>query len=457
MSLTGYLKSAVERLPRGIGQPLAYVPFGLRLGIEYPKSRSQIRRSERCDLRQLDQERFATLRSLLLAAVEQTAFYRDFYRANSSAISELQSWEDWQRLPIVTKSDMQAYSLLARTAVGTRGMKVNTGGTSGQPLEFYLDGEAFAREWAHMHHVWRAHGYSPKHLKLTFRGKHFDVRRVLRYNAVHNEYVVNANAPMDAVVEAVAALPPRTVIRWLHGYPSLVAEFADACRALPSGTLALFRSRLFGALLGSEYPARVYRSVIEDVLTANVVSWYGHSEMAMLARETARGIYESLPTYGYAEAVPAAEGGAYRLVCTGLHNRAHPFIRYDTGDLIEPLSQACGSLAFRVVEGRVGDFIVDRNGKKHSLTAIIFGRHHNAFDSIKHIQVRQDAVGKVTFLVTPRNSQQDDAGIRAGLDLSDLDLEWGVELVAEPVRTIGGKIQLKVAAAQNPSDFSSSS
>ena len=47
----------------------------------------------------------------------------------------------------------------AMAEVKAKGMKINTGGTSGQPLEFYLDHQAFAREWAHMHHLWQAHGY----------------------------------------------------------------------------------------------------------------------------------------------------------------------------------------------------------------------------------------------------------------------------------------------------------
>src|SRR5690606_25906035 len=107
-----------------------------------------------------------------------------------------------------------------------KGMKVNTGGTSGQPLEFLLDNRAFAREWAHMHYIWKARGYNTRHLKLTFRGKHFDPGIPVRYNAVHNEYVVNANSKMSQIVDCILSMPKDSAIRWLHGYPSLIAEFA---------------------------------------------------------------------------------------------------------------------------------------------------------------------------------------------------------------------------------------
>jgi phenylacetate-CoA ligase len=185
--------------------------------------------------------------------------------------------------------------------------------------------------------------------------------------------------------------------------------------------------------------------VIEQVLSSNVVSWYGHSEMSVLARETAVGVYASLPSYGYAEAVPIEDSSVYCLVCTSLHNRVHPFIRYDTGDLIEPISHLGGSLAFRISEGRVGDFVVDRHGNKHALTAIIFGRHHDAFEHLQHLQIRDEGQGRITLVVTPRDSTVEADTLIQGFDLNDLDIEWRLQIVDAPVRTQAGKIRLKIS------------
>src|SRR5690606_13395056 len=106
--------------------------------------------------------------------------YRDFYRKGGFKPSSITSLLDWQEIPIVTKQDLQLIALNDRIISGRKGMKINTGGTSGQPLEFYLENRAFAREWAHMHYIWKAHGYDAKHLKLTFRGKHFDSSTPIR-------------------------------------------------------------------------------------------------------------------------------------------------------------------------------------------------------------------------------------------------------------------------------------
>lgn len=444
-SLLSVIKHQVESLPEAVGLPLSKIPFSLRLGPAYVRSYRMINALERVDRVVYEKNLLAHLRNLLKSSVEQVIFYRDFYQSKGFSPNDLQSLEDWSHVPIVTKADFQRVSIGERCQIHPRGFKINTGGTSGQPLEFYLDNQSFAREWAHMHFIWKAHGYLPGHLKLTFRGSHFDSSKPLRYNAVHNEYIVNANTPMSSVVEAVMSLPHSSIIRWLHGYPSLVAEFAHTLASFTFADRNLFRNRIFGILLGSEYPAPIYRKVIEDVLSANIVTWYGHSEMAVLARETSRGVYASLPTYGYTEAVRNECGEDYRLVSTSLHNHIHPFIRYDTGDLVEPVSQVGGSLAFRITEGRVGDFVHDRLGRRHSLTAIIFGRHHAAFEFVQHLQVRELCHGIVTLVVSRRRGcNMDKAELLGAFDLDDLDIKWEIEIVNEPIRTKAGKIKLKL-------------
>lgn len=442
MSLLQKAKKLVEELPEGLAKPLAAVPFSLRLGPQYRRFLSRIDCERSVDPERLEVERFVALRSLVQFASENVRFYRDFYREAGFEARSLQKPVDWLSVPVVTKADLQRYSLADRISGHQNGLKVNTGGTSGQPLEFFLERGAFAREWAHMHYLWVAHGYHQRHVKVTFRGKHFNEPFALKYNVVHNEYVVNANRPMDDVVSAVLVLARRERIRWLHGYPSLIAEFAHSLQNAGTEAVAVVRTSLFGVLLGSEFPIPAYRNVIESVLTTNVVSWYGHSEMAVLARETAREVYESFPTYGHAESVSA--DGAWRLVCTALYNRVHPFIRYDTGDLIAPVSLERGVLAFKVAEGRVGDFILDRAGRRHSLTAVIFGRHHPGFALLKHLQVRQTANGKLTLFVNPVDSNIGEAQLRSGFDFSGLDLEWDLAVIDSPVRTAAGKIKLKI-------------
>ena len=66
-----------------------------------------------------------------------------------------------------------------------------------------------------------------------------------------------------------------------------------------------------------------------------------------------------------ARAVPT-EDRRYRLIGSSYYNTASPFIRYDTGDLIDPVEQMGGIMKkFSITDGRVGEFHYRLPGKPH--------------------------------------------------------------------------------------------
>jgi phenylacetate-CoA ligase len=322
-------------------------------------------------------------------------------------------------------------------------MKINTGGTSGQPLEFYIDSKAFAREWAHMHHIWASLGYRQTNLKLTFRGKNLG-NKPIQYNPVHNECLVNAYVDMDSVLEVIAHVASNRVISFIHGYPSSIYNFAAFCKELRPDVIAVLQKSLQGILLSSEYPARVYRDLIEDVFRVPTISWYGHSEMAVLAYETSKFIYTPFHTYGFCEAVHDGND-SYRLVGTSYYNYASPFIRYDTGDSIEPVDGQEPLAAFRIESGRVGEFIIDAQGRRISLTALVFGRHHPLFGLANFIQIAQEKPGEATVLVTPahRNDRIGEDWSKL-FDSSNIDVRFQFYTLDKPFCSSSGKIPLLV-------------
>lgn len=437
-------KDRLFRFAEGHASLLAHIPAPLRIGRGYERMKQLIRQSEAWSEDQTAAWLLPRLQRLLVHAAAEVPFYRWFYEQARYDVRSLRTLDDWSQVPVVTKQDLQKHALEQRCAKGVAGNPANTGGTSGTPLAFMLEASATPVEWAHMHHIWSAHGYHVSQMKLRIGGTYFPHDAPFVYHPRHNEYIVNANCPMPEVARAVLALSTSTPFRWVHGYPSLVAEFAREVARHSGPEAHRFVAHLRGVLLGSEFPAPVYREAITAHLTSNIVSWYGHSEMALLARETTEGTYQSLPTYGYAEAVPSTDGQGERLICTALHNRVHPFIRYDTGDRVSTVSRLLGSLAFRIEEGRVGDFVQDRSGRQLSLTSIIFGRHHCAFNEVLHLQVRQTIPGHITLLLVPQVTTADVVSLTAGFDFEGLDLTFDVQLVDQPVRTVSGKLKLKV-------------
>jgi phenylacetate-CoA ligase len=440
------IKDSVFQRAEAWSSLLSHLPATVRVGHGYLGVTRRIRAAERMNSSATESWLLSSLQRLLIHANTHVDFYRDFYREKGYSPRDFQTLADWEHVPVVTKQDLHSRPLSERCAQGRNGVPVNTGGTSGTPLAFLLERNASPFEWAHMHHIWCARGYRVSQLKLRIGGTYFTNGVPVVYHPRHNEYIVNANCSAQQVVDAVLALSEKHSFGWVHGYPSLVAEFAQVLGAQSSPSARSFVAKLKGVLLGSEFPAPMYRQPIAELLSSNIVSWYGQSEMTVLARETAKGVYQSLATYGYTEAVPLVGGDQSRLVSTSLCNFVHPFIRYDTGDLISPIASYDGSLAFRISEGRIGDFILDRNGRKLSLTSIIFGRHHACFNDILHLQVRQTQPGHITLLVVPRDAGHDLSALTSGFDFTGLAFDFDVAIVDRPYRTTSGKLKLLLDA-----------
>lgn len=436
------LKSLGEYIPEPAGKALAGVPYSWRLGKEYQRKREQLERFAKLGRR----EQKAWIEKALLPMVnwakEEHPFYRDVY----GHLDLKEGLDHFKNVPIIAKDDLQQVPLEKRSILEKGSYLTNTGGSSGSPLVFYLDSKAFAREWAHMHFIWERLGYRSTDLKLVFRGKNLGDRPLI-YNPVHNEFVINAYCPYERIVDALWRKMRRNRIRFLHGYPSAIYDFIQYCLEHRSDIIEELSKSLKGILYASEYPAPIYRKPVEACLEVKSISWYGHSEFSVLAYEVEEYLYAPLHTYGYAEAVPSNVG--YRLVCTGYYNRVCPFIRYDTGDLIEPVEQDDILRTFRITAGRMGDFVTDGSGKRVSLTALIFGRHHPIFDQVRFLQIAQKDAGKAVIIVTREEHRKLSKEKAFSLmDLNNVNIKFDILVVDQPFRTKAGKVVLKVPYEQ---------
>lgn len=428
------LKKFSEFLPYPLARLISGVPITFRLGSSYSSFSEQIiLTSGQLRTLQLDQ-----VNNLIARTYRDIDFYRIFFKRHSFGGGSLRSLSDLKAFPVIGKADLQMVDLEFRSNSNLALKKSNTGGTTGQPLDFYIEKLAYAREWAHMHAIWATLGYRYTDEKITIRGKNIG-SRFYKYNLNQNEFLINAYAPLQENLDACRKLITKRNIKWIHGYPSSIYSFLRELESVDSSLFEVLIDKVQGVFLGSEFPAPQYRNYIERHCGLRSISWYGHSEMAVLApeREPGSGVYYPFHSYGYAEAIP--DGDSYRLVATSTHNFASPFIRYDTGDLIEPTFKDGLLECFRIKEGRNSDSVIDKNGRSISLTGLIFGRHHNAFSHSEHVQVRQLAPGKIEILVTSKELREDWAEL---FDFSNAFFDATFIQIDSPVRTPLGKVQL---------------
>lgn len=427
------LKPIAERLPYPLGRIVAKIPYSCRLGIDYRRFRQLLEQSWSSG----DTERYVVRQFSRIFEFAKThhRFYRDFYASAGVMDLRIRNLDDIKHVPTINKTMIRDCLDEFQGA-----HKLNTGGTTGSPLTFYVDRNAFAREWAHMHHIWAKVGYSYNDLKLTFRGKNLGDHTIL-YNSVHNEFLVNIYLPPDAYIAELVDVVSKRNIRFVHGYPSAIYNFfAAASFLLSSKQKQNLRSHLEVCLLASEFPPPHVVNFLQSAWGLRCVSWYGQSEMTVLAYDLdCHNSYSCLHTYGYAEVTPEQQ-----LVGTSFHNPDMPLIRYESGDLVSGNWLPNGLLdTFSIKEGRVGDYILDNNGIQIPLTALIFGRHHEIFEYADSVQVSQGPDNIVTVIVTSRTITDPVQALKL-FDFSNVEAAFRVEIRRNAIRCKSGKLPLKV-------------
>ncbi len=434
MPLKKKIKALVERIPYPIGSLMAKIPFAWRLGNEYRRQRKECHHVEDCD--ESCKERYAIecFRKIFEYACEAFPCYRKLYEQAGVLGSEIKTLPDIARIPTIDKAWARAHFQEFHGAY-----RLNTGGSSGEPTAFWADKNCWAREWAHMHSIWEILGYDYRDLKLAIRGKNLG-RRPFAYNPVHNEYIINTYLNVKDYAPKLEWLFAKRDVKWFHGYPSSIYQFILECEGAfeQEGVRRLFKG-VRGLLLSSEFPLPYMKEKFNEY-GLKWISWYGHTEMCILAYDKdCNNRYRPFATYGLAEVVDG------HLIGTSFHNFDMPLIRYDTGDLVEATKVSGAGLVeeFAIKEGRSGDFVEDKNGKKIPLTALIFGRHHKAFEVADYVQMGQNETGKATLYVTVRGGGA--GGDLADLfDLSNVDLDFEFKVIDKPIRTKAGKLGLRV-------------
>jgi len=435
-SLPGYVKYPV-------GWLYSRIPSKLRYGNFYSEYNKRIKEFLACRTpEQVLCKQHQLLFDQVNKAIRTVPFYQRF--------KQVHKLEDFQQLPIVSKSDFLDNIEAFCSHDKELRLQVNSGGSSGTPFVFYLEkSKTRSKEKAHFNWFWGLWGYRPGAKILMLRGKPLPNNALYEIQSIKNCLNVSCyeltaeNAPV--VLKKISEFQPEFV----HAYPSAVNVFLR-CIGEKSGGYFDSVKALF---LGSEFLDPAAKVRFENFFNAPACSWYGHTECALHAGAVPGN--DSLlffPFYGYFELLddnnlPINEPGCSgRIVGTSFDNSAMPFIRYDTGDrgtlgeIINIGQIPCQTL--QKVDGREQDIIFLSDSSCISLTSFIFGQHLRQFELIREMQLEQFEHGKILLRIVPLRTitEQDCRDIAIYLSNSVSGrLEISVELVDHIEKTVRGK------------------
>lgn len=366
---------------------------------------------ENWDIEQVREWQLRKVQQVVDFAFENVPFYNQLYKSVGYKTGDITCWEDFERLPLVSKSDIKTNLELftAPQIAQLNAHRCHTGGSTDKPMEFFLDKATEVRELAFFEYYWSKNGYTFGEKCVVLRGHqvanparatYTQKDNTQHYLVCDSRYLSDADAVKSMVYDI-----KRFDARVLQAYPSSAYFFAKAIVAL--GIEPPHFEYIF---LGSENTYEDQIDFIKQVFSANDVLYhYGHSECAGIAiKYPERKEMGFCPVYGITEFITpenySTDARTKEIVTTGW-NLSTPFIRYKTGDyaIVSDYTSNDYLKCYKSVErieGRMHEYLVTKDLRKISLCNIA-GAHIPSLSLVGDMQYEQDSIGAVTIYVTP--------------------------------------------------------
>ncbi|MEY3122892.1 MAG: hypothetical protein RI993_1717 [Pseudomonadota bacterium] len=341
------------------------------------------------------------LRQLLLHVQRYVPFYRDLFDRIGFAPEKITVLSELEVLPLLDKQIIRTH-LDALKSTNTRKIaRFNTGGSSGEPLVFFIGKERVSHDIAAKWRATRWWGVDIGDPEIVVWGSPIELGaqdglRAWR-DRLFRTTLLSAFEMSDArvagFIETIRCIRPKM----LFGYPSAISHIA--AHADKAG-IALNDLGIRVVFVTAERLYDNQREQIASTFGCPVANGYGGRDSGFIAHECPAGgmhitaediIIEIVDASG--RTLPPGELG--EIVVTHLATGDFPFIRYRTGDMGVLDDKTCdcgrGLPLLREIQGRSTDFVVARDGTvMHGLALIYILREMPQLKVFKIVQESLD-------------------------------------------------------------------
>lgn len=352
-------------------------------GREYVERRSFLEASQWWSAERIREFQWIELKKLLAHVFASVPYLKAKYRAAGIAFEDLKGWEDFRRLPTLTRVEINAHGReLCSTTYTGKLLPHATGGSTGVPTRFFRTYESYDWRTATKDRAYSWTGWRLGEPALYLWGApvgSVSWRQALKtraYEAVQRQLIVNTFSQDDALWNDVyeRALKFRPVL--VVGYVSSLEAFADHLRRTRRTTPGVTC-----AIAAAEPLHEETRERIEAGLGVPLSNTYGSREFMSIAAEcecrdglhvnAENLVVETRDDDGSGGSSGSKSGngdsGPSELLITDLHNYGMPFVRYESGDLGRMSQKPCpcgrGLPRLEAIEGRVVDALRAADGR----------------------------------------------------------------------------------------------
>jgi phenylacetate-CoA ligase len=339
-------------------------------GLETRRHLRELKRMQWLTRQELEAWQLAKLQDVVGYAYQHVPFYRERCRREDIHPEDIKTLKDFQSLPFLTKHDVNNH-LGAMVSNEFQGKLYtnSTGGSTGQPMQFFVDDSYWwwdaarcfrGRGWHGVQEgdklawVWGARQDMPgwsriRHLKAQImRQRYLDAFTLTEQN-------------MQAFAEKLVRWQPAMI----KGYASALTLFA---RFIEEQGLTGIRPKFIETT--AEKVTDPQRELLSEVFHCPVVDCYSSREMGIMAYQCESGGMHVCETR-YLEIVAndavVEPGELGEVAVTSLSQFGMPFIRYKNGDMAIGEAGTCicgrGMPLLREIVGRKVDYLVTADGQ----------------------------------------------------------------------------------------------
>jgi phenylacetate-CoA ligase len=404
---------------------------------------------------EIERLQITALRDLLAHAGGACPYYVKAWSERGLIPEALASLADFTRWPVVERETFRSHADGIRaSSPGLVRIRKATGGSTGVPLRFELDGRSHDKRMAATFRGYSWAGADPGTRQLHLWGTSPTAQPALAraktslYDWLYDRRVLSAfglsEGATDDYLRRLEAFRPEVIV----AYANALYAFA---RSLRERGLEPTPPR--SIVVGAEKLHPFQRDLIESVFRAPVFETYGSREFMLIAAQCEqRGALHITAENLVVEVVddegrPVPEGVEGRVVVTDLFNYAMPFIRYANGDRAVAGGRCdCGRglPLLGEIRGREADLLETPDGRQ--VSGLYFPHLLKDVPAVRRFQVVQERPDEVLMkLDAPTASAEDLERVRSAVrDVLGPMVRLRIETVGEIPLGPSGKLQVVV-------------
>lgn len=361
----------------------------------------EITKMRRYSSEEIKQWQNLKLQKLIQHAYHNSNYYRELFDKNGLGPNDIKSQNDLELIPVLTKDAARnRFNDIIPSNISTIAHKKSaTGGSTGDPLAYWLDHNSWSFSNANTIINWERIGYNygDKYIALGSTSLFVDKKpsnKHLLYYKMKNKIGLNGINMSEAVCQEYVALIKRNNIRFIYGYASsiyLLAKYLIKTKT---------ELNIEVCFTTAERLTDLYKDTIMKAFNCAILDCYGAHDGGITAFAHEEDCFEVSYNCLVRQNNPDHNGIGPALL-TDLTNYAMPLINYQLGDEVQ-INKNSGVYSYNgqilnKVLGRTSDVIYLENG--NILTGPGFTILFKDLP-VEHYCIEKDGYNTITISIT---------------------------------------------------------